>query len=85
METKAFRHDFTMKELKYYLFNKKNCPKCKSKMTKSKQYEVVDGSNLSTASTPLYIQGRKAVKHYYYLFSYPNCGSQYTLKELTKK
>lgn len=52
METKSFRYDFTMKKLKYYLFNKKNCPKCKSKMTKSKQYEVVDGSNLSTASTP---------------------------------
>ncbi len=54
METKSFRYDFTMKELKYYLFNKKNCPKCKSKMTKSKQYEVVDGSNLSTASTSQY-------------------------------
>ena len=54
METKSFRYDFTMKKLKYYLFNKKNCPKCKSKMTKSKQYEVVDGSNVSTASTPQY-------------------------------
>lgn len=84
MGAKAFRHDFTMRELGFLLFNKKNCPKCKNKMKKSKGYELVDGVQLSTASTPLYIQGRKDVKHYYYLFNCPNCGTQYTLKELAE-
>ena len=82
---KSFRYDFTMKELKYYLFSKKNCPKCNNKMTKSKGYELVDGSIFNTASTPLYIQGRNEVKYYHYLFNCSNCGSQYTLKELANK
>ena len=82
---KSFRYNFTMKELKYYLFSKKNCPKCNHKMIKSKTYELIDGSKISTASTPLYIQGRKDVKHYYYLFNCSNCGTQHTLKELVKK
>ena len=81
---KSFRYDFTMKELKYFLFNKKNCPKCNHKMIKSKGYELIDGSKISTVSTPLYIQGRKDVKHYHYLFNCSNCGTQYTLKELAE-
>ena len=31
---KSFRYEFTMEELKYYLFNKKKCPKCQNKMIK---------------------------------------------------
>lgn len=27
---KAFRYDFTMKELSYFLFSKKICPNCKA-------------------------------------------------------
>lgn len=82
---KAFRYDFSMKELSYLLFSKKNCPKCRNKMKKEKCYEMVDGSIFNTASVPLYIQGRKKVKYYHYLFNCPNCSTQYTLKELIKK
>lgn len=82
---KSFRYEFNMRELKYYLFSKKLCPKCKNKMIKSKGYELVDGSIFSTASTPLYIQGRKEVKYYHYLFNCSKCGSQFTLEELAKK
>lgn len=81
---KSFRYDFTMKELKYFLFNKKVCPKCNHKLSKSKGYELVDGSIFNTTSTPLYVQGRKEVKYYHYLFNCANCGSQYTLKELVQ-
>lgn len=80
----SFRYEFTIKELKYYLFSSKKCPKCKNKMLKRKGFETVDGSIFNTSSTPLYIQGRKDVKYYHYLFNCPNCGSQYTLKELVK-
>lgn len=54
-------------------------------MTKSKKYEIVDGKIFNTVSTALYIQGRKEIKHYYYLFNCSNCGAQYTLKELAER
>lgn len=80
----SFRYEFTMKELFYFLFRKKNCPKCGNKMKKSKGYEMVDGSIFNTNSVPLYIQGRE-VKYYHYLFNCQKCGAQHTLKELAKK
>ena len=80
----SFRYEFTMKELFYFLFRKKSCPKCGNKMEKNKGYEMVDGSIFNTNSVPLYIQGRE-VKYYHYLFNCPKCGAQYTLKELAKK
>lgn len=75
MKTDVFRYDFTMGELLYFLFKKKNCPKCNNKMKKSKGYELVDGSIFNTVSTPLYIKGRKKVKYYHYLFNCYNCGT----------
>lgn len=81
---KAFRYDFTMKELKFYLFNKKNCPKCDYKMIKSKDYEIVNGSTFNSRGSAFFIPNSK-VKHYYYLYNCSNCGTQYTLKELADK
>lgn len=81
---KSFRYEFTMNELSYFLFGKKNWPKCENKMEKNKGYEMVDGSIFNTNSVPLYIQGRE-VKYYHYLFNCLKCGEQYTLKELAKK
>ena len=79
---KAFRYDFTIKELCYYLFAKKSCPVCGSKMKKIKGYEIVDGAIFNEALTPLYIKGSKEVKYYQYLYECPKCNSQYKLKEL---
>lgn len=81
---KAFRYDFTMKELGYFLFKKKNCPKCNHKMIKSKDYEIVNGSTFNSRGSAFFIPNSK-VKHYYYLYNCSNCGSQFTLKELSKK
>ncbi len=80
----AFRYDFTMKELKYYLFNKKICPKCNHKMIKSKVYEIVNGSTFNSKSSAFFVPNSK-VKHYYYLYKCSNCGVKYTLKELAEK
>lgn len=84
MKMKAFRYDFTIKELKYYLFSKKNCPKCKSKMTKINDYKIVEGSVFNSKGSAFFIPNSK-VKHYYYLFNCSNCGAQYTLKEIVEK
>jgi len=78
---KSFRYEFTMKELKYFLFSKKICPKCNRKMSKSKGYEMADGSIFDTESVPLYIKGRE-VKFYHYLFTCPICKLQYKLKDI---
>ena len=61
---KSFRYEFTAKELSYFLFKKKSCPKCGGNMKKEKCCEAVDGSVFNTNSVPLYIQGRQ-VKHYF--------------------
>lgn len=84
METKAFRYDFAMKELVYFLFKKKNCPMCNNKMEKSKDYEIVNGSTFNSKGSAFFIPNSK-VKHYYYVYKCPNCGKQYTLKELANK
>ena len=84
MTDNAFRYDFTIKELKYFLFSKKKCPKCGSKMEKIKECKIIDGEKFKSNLTPLYIVGRKEVKNYHYLFKCPKCHSQYKLKELVK-
>ena len=80
----AFRYDFTMKELIYFLFGKKTCPKCNGKLNKSKSYEIVDGKKFNSNSVPLYIQ-KSEVKHYLYTFTCEQCGTSYTLQELAEK
>lgn len=81
---KSFRYEFTGKELYYFLFANKKCPKCGNKMKKEKGFELLDGSIFSTNSVPLYIQGRE-VKYYHYLFNCSKCGTQFTLKNLANK
>lgn len=81
-ESDAFRYDFTMKELKYFLFSKKTCPKCGGIMEKKKDYEIIKGSNFSQRSV---IYHNSKVKHYLYRFTCKQCGAQYTLEELANR
>lgn len=83
MGMRSFRYEFTAKELSYFLFKKKSCPKCGGNMKKEKCCEIVDGSVFNTSSVPLYIQGRQ-VKHYFYRFTCEKCSSEFTLSELSK-
>ena len=84
MKHDAFRYDFTVRELNYFLFGKKICPRCGGKMEKGKAYETVNGSIFKSNTSPLFIQGAK-VKHYYYIFTCRQCGAEYTLQELAKQ
>ena len=84
MSAQSFRYEFTTKELIYFLFKKKVCPKCGEKMKKEKCGETVDGSVFNTNSIPLYIRGRD-VKLYYYAFICPECGAEYKLSELVQQ
>lgn len=80
----GFLYEFSENELFYYLFKKKKCPKCGGKMTKNKCAEIVDGAKFNTVSKPLYIVGRREIKHYYCSFTCEKCGMEYTLSELAK-
>lgn len=85
MKNKAFRYEFSGKELSYFMFKKKKCPKCGGKMIKNKCSKIVDGKIFDSPLTPLYISGRSEVKQYYYSFTCEKCGAEYTLSELAKK
>lgn len=84
MSVQSVRYDFTMKELTYFLFKKKICPKCEGKMEKKKCCEIVDGSIFNTNDVPLYIKGSSNVKHYYYAYTCNECGAEYPLSELVR-
>ena len=79
----SFRYDFTARELAYFLFRKKTCPHCGGRMEKEKCFDFVDGSEFTSDSVPLYIEGRQ-VKHYYYRYICHQCGADFLLTDLAK-
>lgn len=81
MKTKGFTYQFSAKELKFFLFGKKLCPKCGASLIQEKCAEMADGQTLASASTPLYIQGR-GVKRYFYRYHCNNCSAEYELSQL---
>lgn len=83
MAIQSFTYDFTAKELTYFIFKKKKCPKCGCQLKKHKCCEIVDGSIFDTNSVPLYIQGSQ-VKRYFYSYTCIGCGTEFTLSELSK-
>lgn len=78
----AFRYDFTFRELMYFLFHDKTCPKCGHPMEQMKTYETVNGSQFGSHSV---VHHDKQVKHYLYLYHCRECGARYTLSELAEK
>jgi len=83
MEHDAFRYDFTFRELFFFLFKKKECPKCKKRMMRHKVFESVPGREFNNRSAAPFHQDAN-VKHYYYVYSCTSCGVSYKLKELVK-
>ncbi len=80
----AFSMEFTPRELSYFLFKRKICPKCGGKMQKQRCSEIVDGRKMYTSmSAPLYVQ-RREVRHDSYLFVCGECGKKFTLTDLAK-
>ena len=83
MEHDAFRYDFTIKELMYFLFNKKRCPKCNGKMMKSKEFESVKGAEFNIKTETFFVPSA-SVKHYIYVYTCQNCGSKFKLSKLSE-
>ena len=84
MKHDAFSYDFTVKELIYFLFKKKICPKCGGEMTKEKGYQTVRGADLNSKADPFFVPNAR-VKQYQYYFDCRKCGARFTLNELSKR
>lgn len=75
-----------MRDLKYLLFSKKNCPECGSKLEKSKVCEIRMGYECGVKFVKNTILNEDMeFKYYRYVFRCEKCGSQFPLKDLAKK
>lgn len=83
MEHDAFRYEFTGRELTYFLFKKKVCPRCGDKLSKVKDFKTVEGYTLNNKQEAFFIPNAK-VKLYRYFFSCRNCKMLYPISELAK-
>lgn len=83
MRNQAFRYDFTGKELFYFLFGKKKCPKCGGKLMAHKGFEMADGSQF-VSKRGYYLPKNAKVKHYFYFYDCRQCAAQFTLQELAR-
>ncbi len=76
----AFYYAFTPKEMKYFLFGKKICPRCGGKLIRHKTYETIYGS-MPFKDHADRIDPRK-VKHHIYFYSCDHCRVTFSLAEL---
>lgn len=81
MGNQAFRYDFTTKELRYFLFGSKKCPRCGGKLEKHKEFETKRGSDF-VSRRGYFLPKNAEVKHYIYLYGCQQCGARFPLQEL---
>ncbi len=82
----AFYYSFKPRELKYFLFGKKLCPRCGGKLVRSKESFTTRGAlpnTINTSSDVTFIDTSK-VKYYFYVYTCQECQSRYSLEELAK-
>ena len=84
MKHDAFRYEFTGKELIYFFFRKKTCPRCGGKLSKTKDYKTVDGHLLNNTQNAFFVSNAK-VKCYHHVFVCPSCKAAYPISELANK
>ena len=84
MENKGFRYSFTLPELAFFLFGKKDCPKCGQKLVKKKNFETRTDLFHEDSVDPIF-KPDSEVKQYSFDYHCENCGFQTTLSDLAKK
>ena len=82
MKHEGFRYEFTMKELRYFLFGDKKCPECRSLLNRQKRFHSVKGS-VYDSKTEVSFSRAATVKQYEYAYKCEGCGREYTLTELS--
>jgi len=84
MDNRGVRYSFSLSELRYLLFKKKNCPDCNTKLTKQKSFEIRTDMFQNSGIDPILASGSK-VKQYSYAFKCDQCGYEISLSNLSKK
>lgn len=84
MRHQAFRYEFTMRELFFFLFGAKKCPDCGCALEKMKGFQTKDGSEFGPRTEVAFSKTVK-VKQYHYSYRCTHCGNEYTLKELADR
>lgn len=83
---KANRVEFTGPELKWFLFSKKECPRCGGQLTKKKHYEIHDGKEFARRMNLIHSPHQKNnVNLYKYTFVCDDCCAEFPLEELAAK
>ena len=83
MKHQAIRIDFTPRELWYFLFRKKICPRCGGRLEKHKKWETRLGSEFASSGEE-FLAGNMKVKYGSYFFCCPSCGGRYSLTRLAE-
>lgn len=84
MKHDGFAYTFTPKELWFFLFGKKECPWCHSKMERRKSFTTVPGHTLNTRQDAFFRSNAK-VKAYHYVYYCPSCSISYPLEDMANK
>ena len=77
----AFCYSFTPREMWYFLFGKKICPRCGGTLRKCKDHITLHGEMPHSHDQPIRIDTSR-VKYYRYHYACDSCGSIFTLGEL---
>lgn len=83
MENTGFKYEFTLKELWFYLFGKKICPKCGNKLMKTKEYEIKTDLYHSEGADSIFKPDSK-VKQYSFRYSCEKCKFSSSLTDIVK-
>ena len=77
----AFCYSFTPRQLKYFLFGKKTCPRCGGALRRHKGYTTLHGTMPHSHDKPIRVDASR-VKLYRYQYLCDACGAAFSLEEL---
>ncbi len=73
--------EFSIPEIKYLLFGKKQCPVCGASLIRKKNEEIVTGKDVNHPNDPMFFPSAK-VRHFSYTFVCESCKREFCLNEL---
>ena len=77
----ALCYSFTPRQLKYFLFGKKTCPRCGGALRRHKGYTTLHGTMPHSHDKPIRVD-TSWVKLYRYHYICDACGAAFSLEEL---
>lgn len=82
MVTNGFKYEISMSDLKYKLFGKKECPRCKARLVNGKHREEISGAEAQKGANKPFFAPHSTVQKYTDVYTCPQCNVTYTIAEL---